>query len=106
MAKNKLAVCERRLGPLLQSGVSIRALALGKGGAGVKMHNRYVLTEVGGLAVQTGLDQNARGTRQTDDLTVLSKEQHAARWSEFSPEGVVHRLISNQRFAGAPSGIR
>ncbi|RYZ43920.1 MAG: hypothetical protein EOO71_01375 [Myxococcaceae bacterium] len=106
VAKHKLAACESRLGPLLQTGVIVRALAWGKGVAGVKMHNRYVLTEVGGIAVQTGLDQNARGMRQTDDLTVLSKEQHEARWSEFSAEGVVHRLIANHRFASTPSGSR
>ena len=37
------------------------------------MHNRYVLTEIGGIAVQHGLDRSGN-TQETDDLTLLSEE--------------------------------
>jgi hypothetical protein len=104
VARNKLAACERRLGPLLRAGVGIRAFAWRQGSGGFEMHNRYVLSEVGGVAVQTGLDQHIRGKRQTDDLTILSKEQHETRWAEFCPEGNVYRLVESSAFTGAPEG--
>ena len=47
LARRKLYACERRIQPLLRPRVSLRALAWGEGASGVRMHNRYVLTEVG-----------------------------------------------------------
>jgi hypothetical protein len=106
IAQGKLDACERLLSPLLEPGVAIRAFAWGQATTGVRMHNRYVLSEVGGIMLGTGLDRTLRGEPQTDDLTVLSKEQHAARWSEFSDGALVHRLIAKRVIAHAPAGSR
>ena len=69
-------------------------------GRGGKLHNRYVLTEVGGIAVQTGLDRSPPRSSHTDDLTVLSKEQHKARWAEYSASSSVFRLLADSSFTG------
>ena len=100
LANTRLDACDRRIGPILKAGVTLRAFAWGEGPMGVRMHNRYLLTEVGGIAVQTGLDRGPRGTHQTDDLTLLSREQHQERWAEYSPEGTVYRLIAQRTTVG------
>jgi len=106
VAAKKVEACEKRLGPLLKPGVTLRAFAWGESASGVKMHNRYVLAEIGGVAVQTGLDQSIRAPTQTDDLTILSSEQHAARWSEHSAEGTAYRPIADRKVTGAATGSR
>ncbi|MBI1945022.1 MAG: hypothetical protein HYS27_04960 [Deltaproteobacteria bacterium] len=96
LANEKLDACATHLLPLLQQGVSLHGFVWGRSQAGVEMHNRYVLSEVGGLAVQTGLDREIRNVPRTDDITVLSREQHAARWLEYSPTGTLHRLVAER----------
>jgi|GEM_PF-1289383 len=103
LAKERVAACEDRLRPLLHSRVSVRAFAWGQRSGGAKMHNRYVLTELGGVAVQTGLDQSPRSGRETDDLTVLSKEQHEARWSQYREESITYPLLADRVFTGSAS---
>ncbi len=64
--------------------------------------DRYVLTEVGGVAVQTGLDRGGP-TGQTDDLTVLSKEPFEVRWREFDATVPSIPLLRNAPFPGLNS---
>jgi hypothetical protein len=102
LARRKLEACEQRIKPLLRPGVKLRAFAWGESSSRGRLHNRYLLTEVGGIAVQTGLDRSVRGGSQTDDLTVLSKEQHEEHRAEYHVDGTAFRLIADSSFAGAP----
>jgi len=101
VARERLASAERKLSPVLDRRVAARVFAWGRDASGQGMHNRYVLSDLGGVAVQTGLDQDSRGSRRTDDLTVLSKEQYGARWAEFAPEGTTYRRLGEHKFSGA-----
>lgn len=103
VARSKLVACERRIKPLLLPGVTVQAFAWGEDLRGAKLHNRYVLTEVGGIAVQTGLDRSQRETGQTDDLTILSKEQHEVRWAEYGTKSEAYRRIADTKFNGVSS---
>jgi hypothetical protein len=100
VASRRLAASVKQIGPLVDHRVHVRAFAWGENPMGEEMHNRYVLTEVGGVEAGTGLDARGRGTRQTEDLTILSKEQHAARWSEFSVGGTAFKSIATDGFFG------
>jgi len=53
-------------------------------------HNRYVLSETGGLMLGHGLDASGHGN---DDITLLSKTQWAHRWSIYSTTGTSLRKI-------------
>jgi len=46
-----------------------------------KLHNRYVLTDLGGIALGIGLDSGDTG--QTDDLLLLPREQYQHRWKQY-----------------------
>ena len=79
--------------PLLQPGVSLRVCAWGA--LIEKPHNRYVLAKLGGVLLGTGLDRTTLQGQQTDDLTLLSKEQHEKRWCQFMRESTDLRLITH-----------
>jgi hypothetical protein len=49
---------------------------------GDRIHNRYVLTEVGGVIFGKGLDVGD-GESETDDLNRLSPEQYKRRWTQY-----------------------
>lgn len=48
---------------------------------GEKLHNRYILTELGGVGFPAGLDEKPRAT---DDPWLLTREQHEVRWSQYA----------------------
>lgn len=51
---------------------------------GERLHNRYVLSDLGGVSVPAGLDKGRQG--ETDDLSLLSREQWTCRWNQYALE--------------------
>ena len=49
---------------------------------GERLHNRYVLSDLGGVSFGYGLDEGDEG--ETDDITLMDLEQYEARWSQYS----------------------
>lgn len=48
---------------------------------GEDLHNRYLLTDLGGVMLGVGLDEGKEG--QTDDLLLLTPAQYTRRWSQY-----------------------
>ncbi len=48
-----------------------------------RIHNRFVLTEAGGLGFKTGLDDKDDGELTTDVVTVLERDVWAVEWDNF-----------------------
>ena len=51
---------------------------------GERLHNRYVLSDLGGVSLGIGLDAGAPG--ETDDLLLMTREQYRLRWSQYADE--------------------
>ena len=51
---------------------------------GDRLHNRYVLTDHGGVSLGVGLDAGAAG--ETDDLLLLPQEQYVRRCAQYAEE--------------------
>lgn len=49
-----------------------------------KLHNRYILTDLGGVSFQHGLDAGIEG--ETDDICRLGKEQYELRYKQYCNE--------------------
>ena len=47
-----------------------------------RFHNRYILTDIGGVIFGTGLDAGP-GT-ETEDINLMSKDQYIERWQQFT----------------------
>ncbi len=50
---------------------------------GQKLHNRYILTDLGGVSFQHGLDAGKKG--ETDDITRLELDQHVFHCKQYDP---------------------
>lgn len=74
--------CRRRLPPLLPAGIHLRVCRLRSPPAGELLHNRYILTEHGGVAFGVGLDAGAAD--DTDDLHLLERPQYELRWGQYA----------------------
>ena len=72
--------CLSRLPRLLPMGWAATVTRLQELPGGEKLHNRYVLTEHGGVSFGVGLD---RGDG-TDDLHLLRRDQYEKRWSQYT----------------------
>lgn len=48
---------------------------------GEKLHNRYVLTDLGGVSLGVGIEAGKAG--ETDDLLLLPRAQYVHRWAQY-----------------------
>ena len=65
----------------LPRGVSVEFVRWKAKAGGEKLHNRYVLTDIGGVSLGVGLDAGAPG--ETDDLLLLPRAQYELRWAQY-----------------------
>lgn len=49
---------------------------------GEVLHNRYILTELGGVTFSHGLDDGRNG--ETDDVSLMDREQYELRWKQYT----------------------
>lgn len=47
-----------------------------------KMHNRYILTDIGGITFSHGLDESTN-PEEIDDIYLLTAEQYRQRWNQY-----------------------
>lgn len=61
--------------------VDLKVLPINEKGQGEKLHNRYLLSELGGISFGVGTD--ASEDYHTDDLFLLDKATHTKRWNQY-----------------------
>lgn len=84
LAKGPLAFFEqsaRRMAQNLPRRISVEFVRLAQRPGGEKIHNRYVLTDLGGVSLGVGLEVGNVG--ETDDLSLLTREQYQLRWQQY-----------------------
>ena len=78
--------CEQRLPGIIPTGLTLIVRRWKNRTGGEKLHNRYILTDIGGVQFGCGLDEGDQGT--TDDITLLSVNSYSRRHEEYS--GIAH----------------
>ena len=73
--------CERRLCQWIPDGIPVLVRRLRQKQDGEQLHNRYILTDLGGVTFGTGLDEGDEG--ETDDITLMNRGQYELRWSQY-----------------------
>lgn len=76
--------CQGQLPRCLPAGICLALLRLTARPGGQCLHNRYVLTDVGGVVFGIGLDDG--NVAETDDLNLMDRAQYELRWAEHSSE--------------------
>lgn len=85
--ENFRANCRRHLPCRFPAGQEVTIRRLGERKGGEKLHNRYILTELGGVSIGVGLDETddrsvAEAVR--DDLSLLASDQYRLRWRQYA----------------------
>ena len=73
--------CDAKLHKCVPEGMKVLVRRLKKKQDGEQLHNRYILTDLGGVAFGTGLDEGKEG--ETDDITLMARDQYQLRWSQY-----------------------
>jgi hypothetical protein len=100
--KSPLAFFEQeaaKMAARLPTGCTIEFMRWGQKRGGEKLHNRYVLTDLGGVMIGVGLDAGEEG--ETDDLLLLPLAQYERRWFQYaSSDGAFERADSPGKVVG------
>jgi hypothetical protein len=88
----------RALPRILPDGLSVTVHCWNERAGGERLHNRYVLTEVGGAQFGDSLERGATG--QHDRLSILSESDRAHLWDQFYGPSAAFDLV------GAPEIVR
>lgn len=84
VCSNLVLEMRRRLPGIIPEGKEVHIMIWKQREHGQKLHNRYILSEVCGVAFGTGLDQNDdEAAFETDDLHMMDAAKLAARWQEY-----------------------
>lgn len=75
------AECQRQLPQRIPAGISLRIVRLRERAGGEGLHNRYILTDRGGVRLAWGLDEGVAA--QTDDLSLLEDVLFRTRWDQY-----------------------
>lgn len=74
--------CESRLPCIVPAGLRVGLVRLRQRVGGERLHNRYILTDLGGVTFGVGLDEGDAG--DTDDVQLLDRKQYEERWSQYA----------------------
>ena len=73
--------CEKRLRRCVPEGMRVIVRRLKQKQDGERLHNRYILTDLGGVTFGIGLDDGNEG--ETDDITLMDRGQYELHWSQY-----------------------
>lgn len=75
----------------LPSAITVEFTRWEQHAGGEKIHNRYVLTDLGGVSLGVGIDAGTEG--ETDDLLLLPATTYTLRWSQYVENNGAYTLI-------------
>lgn len=75
------SLCREKVSPLLPQKFKMKVFVWKKKWDGDDMHARYILTELGGIRYDYGLDEGWVGT--TTDVELMAPEVYEKRWKDF-----------------------
>lgn len=76
--------CTARLARIVPRGLHVRLMQIRERLGGETLHQRYVLTELGGVRIDPGLDDDDGDGGQTYDLNLMDRAQYDLRWAQYT----------------------
>lgn len=74
--------CERWLPAIIPTGMRVRLVRWKQRDNGEKLHNRFILTDRGGVRFGVGLDDGGDG--ETDEVELLERDTYKVRWAQYT----------------------
>jgi hypothetical protein len=75
--------CDSKLSGILPAGLELRLVRWREREGGKRFHDRYILTNIGGLLFPTGLDDDDGDGGQQATINLLTQELHCEFWKDF-----------------------
>jgi len=91
--------CQHCLPSLVPQGMRVRIVRWRSQRGGDILHNRYILTDLGGVSFGCGLDDSDAGG--TDDVMLLEDVSYRFRWAQFSGAEPAFELVDEQIIEGS-----
>lgn len=85
--------CERSLPRCIPTGLRLILRRLRQRPGAESLHNRYILTDIGGVIFGQGLDDGAAG--ETDDVSLMERAQFERRWQQHASETPEFELLED-----------
>jgi hypothetical protein len=85
--------CDKQLPGLIPEGMTVTFRQLRERIGGEKLHNRYILTDIGGVSFQVGLDEGKLG--ETEDIDLMDRAKFLKRWSQYAGNEPVFDTIGD-----------
>ena len=74
--------CKANLSKCIPMNIRVKLVRWKQRLGGEKLHNRYILTDIGGVKFTIGLDDGQAG--ETDEITLLPRETYELRWKQYA----------------------
>ena len=88
------ADCKRNLPQIVPKGHSLKIIRWEEKSGGDKPHPRYVLTEIGGIRYDFGLDKwDGVGEEKTTDVSLLDSLVYEQRWNDYQNNTTTFELV-------------
>lgn len=88
--------CARHLAPLIPGSMKCEVIRVRETlSPAEKLHNRYILTDRGGIQFSIGLDDSGNAEGQTEDMILLSQDSFNARWRQYGQLQGFDRVFSS-----------
>jgi len=83
--KNFVRDCNSKLPKIVPEGITLGIVVWKQRENGEKLHNRYILTNIAGVMLGTGIDQaENQESSESDDFAMLSESQCQTRLNQYS----------------------
>lgn len=92
------SICLKVLPPLVPNTFQIHVMQWEEIPGGEKLHNRFILTDKGGLSFGVGLDSGEEG--HSDEVHLLEEDVSRARFSQYNIPSTVFGLVNSFSIAG------
>lgn len=87
--------CTQHLAPLIPGSMSCEVIRVRETlSPAEKLHNRYILTDRGGIQFSIGLDDSGTAAGQTEDMILLSQHSFDTRWRQYAQLNGFDRAFS------------
>ncbi|WJW74717.1 hypothetical protein QVG61_09405 [Thiohalobacter sp. IOR34] len=91
--------CDRLRGDI-PKGICVRFVGWREKEDGERFHARYVLTDIGGVRFDVGLDHQVDGENQTTDVGLLDRGLYEKRWSDLQSETAAFDFVIDMTVVG------
>ena len=100
------STCQDKLTQIVPKGCTLKIVRWNERNEGDKLHPRYVLTEIGGIRYDYGLDEwDGVGEGKTTDVSVLDPDVYKQRWNDYQNDTTTFECVDEMVIEGKKAPV-